>query len=84
VFNSKALKVCNIFSKVVDYINKIVKKLILPHLVVGNQPVSHDKLQEKLKDNHLKSMLELSRLEELKNGMLEKNLIYPIKASTKL
>lgn len=52
--------------------------------MVGNQLLSHDQLKEKLKDDHLNRMVELSRLEELIDKMLKKFLVSPTKATTRL
>lgn len=66
-----------------DYIDKIVKELSLPPLVVGNQILSHDWLMEKWKDDHLKRMVEI-RLENLIVGMVVRFVASPTKATTRL
>lgn len=84
LFESNFSKVCMECAKVDDYIYKIVKELNLPPLVVGNQILSHDQLKAKLKHGHLKRMVELSKLEELVDVMLEKFVVNPTKATTRL
>lgn len=84
VFKSKASKVCKVCFEVDDCIDKIVKELSLPPIVVVNQLLSHDQLQAKLKDHHMKRTIELRRLEELVDGMLENFVVYPTKATSKL
>lgn len=79
VFESKDSEVCMICSKIHDCVDNIIKELNLPSLVVGNQLLKHDQIQEKLKEDHLKRMIELSRFEELTNGMLEKFVSNPTK-----
>lgn len=59
-------------AKVDDYIDKIIKELNLPTLAVIDKLLSHDRLKEKLKDDHLKRMVVLSRIEEFDDGTLEK------------
>lgn len=71
-------------TEVDDYTDKIFKELSFPPLVVGNQLISHDQINEKLKDGHLKSVVELSKIEELIYGVLENYVVNPTKDITRL
>ena len=53
VLESNPSKVCKLCLEFDDYIDKIVKELNLPPLVVENQLITHEQLKAKLKDDHL-------------------------------
>ena len=66
------------------YIDIIIKELNLPYLVVEDQLLTHDQLKSKLKDDHLKRIVELRNLEGMYDGILEIFLVDPTKVTTRL
>ena len=81
VQDEKAYKVC---SKVDSYIERIIKELNMPPLIVKNRLITHDQLNAKLKDYHWKRTTKLNNLEWMIHGMLEQFLVDPIMDTTRL
>lgn len=80
----QASKVCMVCVEVDEYIDKFFKEINLNILVVGNQLLMFDQLKGKLKDDPLKRMVELRKLEELIDRILENFVVSLSRVATRL
>lgn len=75
--------ICGVCIEFGIYIDTIIQVIKIPKIEIENQILTHNLISAKLEDDHLKRMVERSRIKGVIEGMLENFLVNPTRSGTR-